>query len=253
MKKLLIWVLLSCLLFFCNSVLAQQNSTSDSVLFYPVKENFLSKGRVNISFSVGFEEKNVINDYLLTILKIEEIKSSKYDFSFGGSYFVSDNVTVGGRLMYGFSDQTYHFDAKVLELLIEAQNFSTSTVQTSFALGAGVKHFIPMGTGKKFFIFNETNLVYSHSQTLTRDVYNNSRIEKNFWLDNSIAVKLSPGLMYFLTKGFAFEFSLNPVSISYNWVKVRHNEVDDGSLQDASLNFSLFPFNLYVGFSYYFK
>jgi len=248
-------VLLTCCSGICIQAQNQEKTRKDDNFFaYPLKENLLSKGRINISFSVGFEEKRVNNDYLLTLLKIEEIKSRKYDLSIGGSYFVDDNVAVGGRLMYGFSDQTYHLDATILELLIDAHNYSTSTAQTTLAIGTGVRHFVPIGLGNKFFIFNETNLVYSYSQTLTRDIYNGTGIEKNYWQDNSIAIKLSPGLMYFLKEGFAFEFSLNPVSLGYEWGKVNHNEGEsEGYSNDASLNFSIFPFNVYFGFSYYFK
>ncbi|MDR1847534.1 MAG: hypothetical protein LBR17_05400 [Bacteroidales bacterium] len=251
--KSFFYAFIPCFLLSVSGFAQEFNSKTDSVLYLPIKENFLSKDRAYFSFSIGFEEKKVENDYLLTLLKIEEIKTTKYDFSVGGGYFISDNVAIGGRITYGFSDQTYHFDAKVLELLFDAQNFSTSTAMSSFAVGAGVKHFVPMGNGRKFFIFNETNIVYSHSQTLTRDVYNGTRIEKNFWKDNSIAIKLSPGIMYFLTKGFAFEFSLNPVSLGYKWGTVTHNEDTKGSSEDASLDFSLFPFNIYLGFSYYFN
>ncbi|MDR1725046.1 MAG: hypothetical protein LBR28_01460 [Bacteroidales bacterium] len=238
-----------------NVIFAQRENidNNDSIIVYSVNDNFLSKGRSMISFSVGFEEKKMNDDYLLTILKIDEIKSQRYDLSFGGSYFINDNVAIGGRILYSFYDQTYHLDAKMLELLIDAENFSTSTVKSSYALGAGVRHFVPMGTGRKFFIFNETNFIYSYTTTLTRDVYNNLRIEKNFWVDNSIAIKLSPGIMYFLTKGFAFEFSLSPISLYYKWGTILHNEEIKGSSHDASLNFSLFPFNIYFGLSYYFN
>ncbi|MDR1005365.1 MAG: hypothetical protein LBL74_00680 [Bacteroidales bacterium] len=251
-NKTTIYLLVVC--FVCSLTAFSQNQTGnqDSVLYYPIKDNILSKGRTNISFSIGFENKKIEDDFLLTILKIDEIKTNKYDFSFGGSYFVKDNVALGGKVSYGFSDQTYHLDAKVLELLIDAQNYSTSTAQTSFSIGGGVKNFVPIGSGRKLFIFNETNLLYSYSRTLTRDVYNQTRIEKNFWQDNTIEVRLSPGVMYFLTKGFAFEFALTPVALSYKWGTVTHNEESKGSSHDADLNFSLFPFTIYFGFAYYF-
>ncbi|MDR0789802.1 MAG: hypothetical protein LBO06_03290 [Bacteroidales bacterium] len=252
-NKCLFYLFLCCVTLSWNGFAQELNNDSSGVVYYPVKENFLSKGRSNVSFSAGFEEQKVEDDYLLTLLKIEQIKSQKYDFSIGGNYFISDNVAIGGKVSYGFYDKTYHLDAKVLELLIDAQNYSTSTAKSIFAFGGGVKHFVPMGAGRKFFIFNETYLFYSYSQTLTRDVYNNSRIEKNMWYDNSIAIKLSPGVMYFLTKGFAFEFSLTPVSLGYKWGTVTHNEVSKGSSHDAALDFSFFPFNIYFGFSYYFN
>ena len=58
--------------------------------------------------------------------------------------------------------------------------------------------------------------------------------------------------MYFMTRGFAFEFAMNPVVAYWEKTKLVNNEVDKGSMTSYGLSFKFMPFNIQFGFAYYF-
>lgn len=217
------------------------------------KAVLLTNGVSHFGFIVGFSKKDVSNDMLLTVVDIDEIKNISGDFSFSGSWFIADNVAWGAKLSYGFSDERYTISAKLLNLLLDASTYNSNIVSSSFKIGTGVKNYVPIGTSNRFFVFNETNMSYSYISSLTRDVYDQGKeIKKKEKITNELSLGLSPGFMYFLKDGFAFEFAFNPVMIYYSRSFITQNETKEGSASDFSIDFKLNPFNIYFGFAYYF-
>lgn len=241
-------LILSVLFLFSSiNCLAQGDSISME------KKAYLTNGVSHFGFKIGFSKKEVSNDMLLTVVDINEIKNVSGDFSLSGSWFIADNVAWGAKLSYAFSDQRYTINAKLLDLLIDASTYNSNIVSSSFNIGTGVKNYVPIGHSNRFFVYNETNITYSYISSLTRDVYDNGEdVKKLMKTTHEISIGLSPGFMYFLKKGFAFEFAFNPVMVYYNRSFIKQDEIKDGSSSDFSLDFKLNPFNIYFGFAYYF-
>ncbi len=243
MKHKLLFFLLFCSLFSVDSF-SQDDYWNNGML----------KGMSNISFRVGLEGGRKSNDVLLSILDIEESNTFETDLALGGGWFIADNVALNGRISYSFSDKRNTVEAKILELVLDASKYNTNTVSSSFSTAVGVKNYIPVGYSKRFFLFNESNVCYIHTEELTRDVYNDGdKIRKIQRVENSFNIGLAPGFMYFLTKGFAFEFSMNPIMLSLTHEDILTDETVEGENLSYSLDFKLNPFNIYFGFSYFFS
>ncbi len=237
------------LFLFINSI----NSFSQTDQNTNAQKSILDKGVSHFGFRVGFSNKDIENDRLLTIVDIDEIKNLSYEFALSGSWFIDENVAWGVKVNYGFSDQTYKISSNLLPLLINAQTYSSSIATSNFEIGTGVKNYVPFGNSNRFFVFNETNASYSYLSSLTRDVYDEGKdIKKSMKNTHEISLGLSPGVMYFLKKGFAFEFAFNPVMISYNRTYIKQDEINDGGGSDLAIDFRFNLLKIYFGFAYYF-
>lgn len=237
------YLLVLCCLIACNVVSAQEVG----------KRSCLSEGAYSFGFRLGLEKRSVENDMLLTIADIEKSEQLKYDLALSGSWFVMDYTALNCKIAYGFSDSENVIEAKILDLVIGAENYSTSTASSSFTAAAGVKNFIPIGSSERFYVFNESNVSYCHYSSLTRDVYNRGdKIHKIHRKGNTVSLALSPGVMYFLTNKLAFEFALNPVILSFSHENTLKDGTIGGSDTDFCLDLKINPFNLYFGFSFFF-
>lgn len=246
MNKRTYFVLVLFVICFSYDAFSQDSITS-------AKKAFLTNGVSSFGFKVGLSKKDVSNDMLFTMVEIDEIKNVSGDFSFSGSWFIADNVAWGGKVSYGFSDKRLTVSAKVLDLLIDASTYNSNIVSSSLNIGTGVKNYVPIGTSNRFFVYNETNITYSYLSSLTRDVYDGGAdIKKLMKTTHELSIGLSPGFMYFLKQGFAFEFAFNPIVMYYNRSFIKQDEIKSGSGSDMSIDFKLNLFNVYFGFAYYF-
>ncbi|MEA4966802.1 MAG: hypothetical protein VB048_01610 [Bacteroidaceae bacterium] len=229
------------------------NSFSQSDSLFNSSKSILNKGVSYLGFRIGFSKKDIENDRLLTIVDLNEVKDFSYEIALSGSWFIAENVAWGAKVNYGFSDQKYTISSNLLSLLIEAQTYSTNTATTNFEIGTGVKNYVPFGLGNRFFVFNETNISYNYISSLTRDVYDEGKdIKKSMKTTHELSLGLSPGVMYFLKKGFAFEFAFNPVMISYNRTFIKQDETKNGGGSDFAIDFKFNLLKIYFGFAYYF-
>ena len=218
----------------------------------PIKKTFLTNRVSSFGFNVGLSKKDVSNDMFFTIVDIKEIKDVSGDFSLSGSWFIADNIAWGAKVSYGFSDKSYTISAKLLDLLIDASTYNSNIVSSSLNIGTGVKNYIPIGNSNRFFVYNETNLTYSYLSSLRRDIYDEGAdIKKLIKTTHELSIGLSPGFMYFLKDGFAFEFAFNPIVMYYNRSFIKQDEIKNGSTSDISIDFKLNLFKVYFGFAYF--
>lgn len=242
-----IFLLLFILFAISFSVFAQEDTIKVE------KNAFLHKKVSGLSFRIGLSQKEVSNDRLLTAIDIEQIKNIGVSFAVSGAYFIADNVAWSAKVNYGFSSEQYTLSSKILNLLLDAEIYNTNIATSTFQFGTGVKNYVPIGNNKRFFIFNETNISYNYINSLTRDVYDRGKdIKKMFKTTHEISLGLSPGLMYFLKDGFAFEFAFNPIVIYYGRSFIEQDEEKGGSYSNFDIDLKLNILNIYFGFAYYF-
>lgn len=243
----LVYLTFSLLIIISSSTSLAQESNSSA------NDAFLTNGVSSFGFKVGLSKKDISNDKFFDLIDIEEVNNISANFSLSGSWFIDDNIAWGAKVSYGFSDNRYTVNAKILDLILDASTYNSNTVASTINIGTGVKNYVPMGTSKRFFVYNETNISYSYISSLTRNVYDYGEdINKLMKTTHEVSLGLSPGLMYFLKEGFAFEFAFNPIMMYYKRSFITQDEIKEGSLSDISIDFKLNLFNVYFGFAYYF-
>ncbi|GHT23992.1 hypothetical protein FACS189430_08170 [Bacteroidia bacterium] len=213
----------------------------------------LEKGVSHISFNVGFQSNDIDDYWFEPLAVVDEIYRRNASGSLAAGYFFANNMSVGVKGSYAFSDTRVRVTADLFDLLFNAQTYETNNVSSSYSVAGALKNYVPLNRSHRLFIVNETNLSFSHSHSLAKNIYDNgvkiNKIEKE---KISIGLGISPGFMYFMTKGLAFDFSLNPVLIYFEKTDITNNQTDKGKVNNYGLSFKFMPLNVQFGFSYYF-
>jgi hypothetical protein len=213
----------------------------------------LEKGVSYISFNVGFQSNDIDDYWLEPLAVVDDIYRRNASGSLAVGYFTKNNMSVGVKGSYAFSDTRVKVTADLFDLLFNAQTYETNNVSSTYSVAGALKNYVPLNWSHRLFIVNETNLSFSHSHSLAKNIYDNgvkiNKIEKDKF---SVGLGISPGFMYFMTKGLAFDFSLNPVLIYFEKTDIINNQTDSGKVNNYGLSFKFMPLNVQFGFSYYF-
>ncbi|MDR2848098.1 MAG: hypothetical protein LBV39_03235 [Bacteroidales bacterium] len=213
----------------------------------------LEKGVSYFSFNVGFRSNDIDDYWFEPLAVVDEVYNRNASASIALGYFFKNNMSVGVRGSYSFSDTRLRIEADLFDLLFNAQTYETNNATTSYSAAGVIKNFVPLDRAHRLFIVNETNLSFAHSHSLAKNIYDNgikiNKIEKTKF---SIGLGISPGFMYFMTKGLAFEFTLNPVLIYVEKTDITNNLTNKGDINNYGLSFKFMPLNIQFGFSYYF-
>lgn len=205
------------------------------------------------SFNLGFRSNDVENYWFEPIAIVDEVYNRNISVNLSAGYFISNNMAVGVKAGYAFADTRLKLNADLLDIIIDAKDYETNNASSTFSFAGVIKNYVPLDRGHRLFLVSETGLSYSHTSTLSKNVYDlGAKVHKVEKERNTLAIGLSPGFMYFMTKGFAFEFSMNPVIAYYEKVKITNNQVESGKIQNYGLSFKFMPFNIQFGFAYYF-
>lgn len=222
---------------------------SDRVIKYSLLEKYCSYA----GFNVGFASYDVNNKWIEPIVRINDAYIKNFNFKVHGGYFIKDDVALGVSFNYGIYNTKFDVTADILDLLIGAKDYSTSNAGYNYRGAFQIKNFIPLNKSQRIFLTNVTSFWYGYNYYLGKNSYNNGEKEtKSVQRTHSLGAGISPGIMYFMSRGFAFEFNFNPISIYYKDSYITNNEIENGSSRSYGLNFEFVPFNIELGFSYYF-
>jgi hypothetical protein len=206
-----------------------------------------------VSFNVGFKSYDVDNYWLDPVAIVDDVYNRNFSANISLGYLVKNNLAVGIKAGYEFSDARLRVNADLFDLLFSAKIYETNNVSTTFSGSVVLKNFIPLDRAHRLFLVNETGLIYSKTNSLAKNIFDSgTKINKIYREKMTIGIGLSPGFMYFMTKGFAFEFALNPVIAYYEKVEITNNQVEEGSVSNYGLSFKFMPLNIQFGFAYYF-
>ncbi len=219
------------------------------------KNNYaLLEKRVSyFSFNLGFKSNDIDNWWLDPIAIVDYVYNRNLSTYVSVGHFIGNNIAVGAKFGYSFSDVRLRMSADILDIIISAKTYETNNISRSYTGSFFLKNYIPLDAAQRFFLVSETSLQYSNTNSLSRNLFDEGvKIHKTLREKHSIGVGISPGFMYFMTRGFAFEFAMNPVIAYWERVKTVNNEVEKGSTLNYGLNFKFMPFNIQFGFAYYF-
>lgn len=217
------------------------------------KYALLEKGVSYVSFNVGFIS-NDINDFLLEpVAVVDKLYNRNISASISAGHLIANNTAINVKFAYSFSDMRLKMSADILDIIISAKTYETNNVRSRYHGSVGVKNFIPLDAAQRFFIVSETNLGYTYTDGLSKNYYDNGvRVTKVKTDKDAVSIGVCPGFMYFMSRGFAFEFGLSPVLVYWERTKTVNNEVANGSSTNYGLSFKFMPLNIKFGFSYYF-
>jgi hypothetical protein len=213
----------------------------------------LEPGVSYFSFNVGFRSNDIDDYWFEPLAVVDEVYNRNFSISLALGYVVKKNMAIGIKGSYAFSDIRLTVDADLFDLLFNAQTYETNNASTSYSVAGVIKNYVPLDKAHRLFIVNETNLSFAHTHSLAKNIYDKgikiNKIEKE---KIAVGLGISPGFMYFMTKGLAFDFSLNPVIAYFEKTDITNNQTDKGKVNNYGLSFKFMPLNIQFGFSYYF-
>lgn len=186
-------------------------------------------------------------------LIIEDIDSKGYTVRVSPmiAYALRDNTAIGARFIYARSllkldnaHLKFGDDADATEL--RAKNFYTLT--HSYTAAVIWRQYIPLGSSKRFALFNEMQLSGGSSQARFT---NDSPVKGTYQTGYSLSLGFAPGIVAFATNNMAVEVNVGVMGISYNHIKQVHNQVQEGKLDTSMMNFKVNIFSIGLGMAFY--
>lgn len=202
------------------------------------------KGSLHTGFAlniVSSHDDNIEN----VLLEIVDKTKRSYNFNLYGGYFYKDKQSLGFRYGYEKSETNLSYvKDNEIALVQSAANLHNIEVFQ--------RVYLPLNEKQVFSFFNETDLGFGFGNSIRRNTKSKDDVTKQFTEDFSVRLGLKPGMTVILTKGFAFEASVNLLGLSYARKKIERDDTAVGHQNDFKFNFDISLFTLGFGLGYYF-
>lgn len=226
-----------------NQRRARRGLTDRHTLFVP-KGQWIFGGTASYSTHTN-------SNYRLLI--IDDINSRGYTFQLSSmiAYALHDNMAVGARFIYSRSllkldNARLKFGDDESGIELSANNLYT--LRHSYTTALIWRQYIPLGSNKRFALFNETSLAAGAMQS---KFANGMPVKGTYQTGFDLRLGISPGIVAFATNNLAVEVNVGVMGINYSHVKQVHNQVHEGDLKTSMMNFKVNIFSVGLGVSLY--
>ena len=210
---------------------------------------FVPKGQWITGGSFSYSETSA-SDYEL--LMIEDIDGSNYSFKISPyvGYFFKDNLCIGGR--FGYSRTMTKLNSTSINLTDDL-NFSIDNFYNLKHIYTGAvffRNYISLGQSKRFALFNEVRLAAGGGQgkTISGVEEDASGSYQDIF---EMELGLIPGITAFISDNVAVEASVNVLGLNYQKYDQTRDQVYQGSLERAGVNFKVDILSINIGVSFY--
>ena len=201
-----------------------------------VMKTFIPKGQWMVGATFSYSEHVDDNFEFMSLLK--DIDSEGYTFKVTPlvSYFIRDNISIGGRLAYSRSytklDNLSLSLGDDISLDINEWNDKSNTYSAAFF----IRTYLNLGDSKRFGLFNEARLLYGFSKsTSSSDL--GSGLSGVHQLKHNLNIGVAPGITCFVNDFTAVEASIAVAGLNFNWYDQKKDQVYDGKRTSSSANF----------------
>lgn len=206
---------------------------------------FITKGRYYGALTFSLSQRKAENEDQL-IRQVVEQDRYNYRLVGNGGYAIKDNFTLGLSLGYGQAreDITY--------LNENEQELNSKRLQRGLSIAPNMRNYIPIGIGKlQILIQTQLGLTFGESLQRIYSADNVDKIEGDFL---EIDLGVSPGVVLFFTRNWAFETRVNIAGLSTRIEEEITN--DDESkrtrIEQTNIDFKLNLLELNLGVAFYF-
>jgi hypothetical protein len=205
----------------------------------------ITKGRYYGSLTFSLSQRKAENeDQLLR----QVLDQDRYNYRIvgNGGYAIRDNFTLGLSLGYGQSreDITY-LDENNEEL-------NSKRLQRGVSITPNMRNYIPLGQGK-LQIFVQSQLGITFGESLQR-VYSSDNVDKIEGDFIEFDVGVSPGVVLFFTRNWAFETRINVAGLSTRIEEevINNDESNRRRIEETKVDLKLNLLELNLGVAFYF-
>lgn len=166
------------------------------------------------------------------------------------SYFIIDNLSVGGR---------FNFDRTKLDVgnaslsLTPDMSFGVNDfhyLKDAYSGALFARYFIPFGSSKRFAMFTELRATGGYAQSET---YKLTDLDKNGTYQDiyNFEIGIIPGITAFVTNEVSLEVSVGLVGLDYQKIVQHTNNVGTSVMERSGANFRVNLLQISLGISCY--
>lgn len=211
---------------------------------------YIPKGKWSVGGAVSYSTH--YNDSY-QFLAIDNITSEGYSFNVSPmfTYTYANNQAVGARMVY--ERTLLRIDNANLSIGDDESGVSLSvtdfySLSHSYTMQAILRQYIPIGSSRRFAMFNEVQLGAGGSQS--KFVYD-SPVTGTYAVGRNFSLGLTPGVTAFVSDNIVMEVSVGVLGLSYSRVEQVHNQVTFGDVESKSMNFKINILSIGFGVGFY--
>ncbi len=219
---------------------------------------FVPKGTVNtgISFSYNTIDLGQATDdagYSMLFDLVNGLKGNMYTFGLAPqiSYFVADNLSVGGRFDYDRSSLDLGNAALSIGDDLGFNIADYHLLQQMFSGSLTLRYYMSIADSKRFAIFAEARATGAYGESKT---WKNEGEDKygTYQKKTQGALTFVPGISIFAQDNVAVEVAIGILGINYQRTEQIRNQVEHSVMQTSGANFRINPLSIEIGVSFYF-
>ncbi len=216
-----------------------------------LENTFIPKGQWAIGGSASYST-HTNDNYSLVIVDNIESMGYNFDVSTIFSYAFADNNMVGARITYDRSLlRVNNSDIAFGDEESGGVNLSMDDcylLSHSFSAMAIMRQYIPLGTNKRFALFNEIQVEGGGSQS--KYSYD-SPVQGTYSTTKKFALNFAPGVTAFINNKIALEVNVGAMGLTYTKNSQIHNQVETGESVTNMFNFKINILSMGFGITYY--
>lgn len=245
MKRTPFYLLLIAL-FFSLPVMAKKEKYERNI----VMKTFIPKGQWMVGATFSYNEHVDDNFEFLSVLK--DINSEGYTFKVTPlvSYFIKDNISIGGRFAYSRSFTKLDNISLELgdDLSFEVQDYHNTS--NTYTASVFLRTYLNLGDSKRFGLFNEARVSYGYSES-SGSTGKGVDLSGLYQLKHNLNISVAPGLTCFINDFTAVEASVSVAGLNFNWYDQTRDQVNKGSRTASSANFKINLLSIDLGIVFY--
>ncbi len=229
-----IYLLLAFICFACPGFCQQPGSSGPLV----------QKGSVYTGLTFNFNVKKTEGEEQLLVY-IEDRKNNTFNFDLNSGYFLKDNFALGGRLSYAQSRRV----GREQDLIGIPSDISGR--EQDWGIYATMKNYLPLDKNHRFYLYNMVLLGgrISNAKTESTKIGIVTTTETK---DKLIELRLVPGLMVNIVKGFCLDLGTDIAGVKSSWSNTTVNGNPTTKKSEVSADLTINLLRLSLGFYYYF-
>lgn len=213
------------------------------------QKTFIPKGQWMCGASFSYSEHTDDN---FKFLVIDNINSVGYTFKVSPvvSYFIRDNIAIGGRLAYSrtLTDLGNLSLSLGDDLSFDLSNYKDKSHTVSGAFF--IRTYLNLGDSKRFGLFNEARVTYGYGQSKTEDGTGDT-LKGTHQIKQSLNFGLAPGIVCFINDFTAVEASVDVLGLDFKWYDQKTNQVEIGKRTSSGANFKINLLSISLGITFY--
>ncbi len=183
---------------------------------------------------------------------MDDVTSTGYTFKVSPvvSYFIRDNIAIGGRVAYsrGLTDLGNLSLNLGDDLSFDLSDYKdkSHTVSGSFF----IRTYLNLGDSKRFGLFNEARVTYGYGQSNVEDG-TGDELKGTHQIKQNLNFGVAPGIACFINDYVAVEAAIDVLGLDFKWYDQKTNQVETGKRTSSGANFKINLLSINLGITFY--